>query len=116
VVGAKDAFPVGKDPFVLGKGALEPALGQVGVRQLLAGGDRVGMVGSLGPLALAQRAAVQPDRLGELAGGVVRGGELVPRAERIGVIIPANALVVADGCAQDASVSTGVRKELGELF
>jgi hypothetical protein len=48
----QDALPVGENPLVLGNGVLDLATGQVGVGQLLPGGDGIRILGALGVLAV----------------------------------------------------------------
>src|SRR6185437_8513830 len=69
---------------------------------------------SLGVLAVAERAAVHLGRIAELPGGLVCGGELVPRAERVRMVLAANALVVTDRRAEDGyRVTELVRRHEG---
>ena len=100
-VSAEDALPVGESPLVMGQGVLEAPVGQAGVAQLLPGGHGLGMLGSLKALPDGQRAPAEPDRVRELACGPVRGGEVIVRAEGVGVVGPAGPLVIAGRGVQD---------------
>ena len=59
------------------------------------------MAGSLAALPVGERAPVQVDGVGVPAGGQVGGGELVPRAERIGVLGAVDPLGIGERLLQD---------------
>jgi hypothetical protein len=52
------------------------------------------MLGSLNTLTVGQNELVQPDRVSEPPGGAVRGRELVPGSERVGMLSPVDPLAV----------------------
>ena len=77
------------------------AVGQVGLGQLLPGGDGLGRPGPLAALALGQHRPVQLDRVGELARGPVGGREVLPGRQRRRAARAVRALQAVGGVGQD---------------
>src|SRR6266581_9092172 len=70
--------------------------GQVGMGQVAAAGQGVGMPGAQQPLAFLKAAAVRTDRLVPPSRLVVCGGKLVARGQRLGVTGAENSVDVVD--------------------
>ena len=76
-MGSQDAGAVFEVLLVLGDGIVEPARGLVGVGEVVACGEGVGVVGSQDAGAVLEGLLVQGDGLIEPAGILVGAGEVV---------------------------------------
>ena len=105
MVGAQDAQAVGEGLLVQGDGLVEAAGRFVGVCEVVAGGQGVGVVGAQDAQAVGEGLFVQGDGLVEAAGGPVGAGEVVAGGQGVGVV----------GAQDFAEVLHGVGQGQGRL-
>ena len=86
MVWAQDALTIGQNLLEQGNSLFESTRGLVGVGEVVARGQGVGVVGSQDALTIGQGLLEQVDGLVESARGLVGVGEVVARGQGVGVV------------------------------